>query len=167
MADMADQDQLVAFSYHWKAAGLSSTTLRHYLSWLALLDVDDDTTDLELVAALADMTPSQRHYALRAARAWGRWRGTGLGRTLKTPKVPEHPQPTATPEQIDKALLEPLAEPRDLRAAAAVAVLWATGMRVGELGALPWSDLDLESGLVKVTSSKACRRSSARTARGR
>ncbi len=80
---MADQDQLAAFSYHWKAAGLSSTTLRYYLSWLARLDVDDDTTDLELAAALADMTPSQRHYARSRcrprARAW-------TNRTLRTPE---------------------------------------------------------------------------------
>ena len=82
---MADQDQLVAFRYHWKAAGLSSTTA-HYLSWLARLDVDDDTTDLELAAALADMTPSQRHHALRAARAWGRWRGTGWVARLRPPR---------------------------------------------------------------------------------
>ena len=84
---MADQEQLAAFAYHWRAAGLAETTLRYYLSWLGRLDVDDATTDDWLAAQLADMTPSQRHYALPAARAWGRWRGTGLGRTLKTPKV--------------------------------------------------------------------------------
>ena len=40
-------------------------------------------------------------------------------------------------------------------AAAVVATLWATGMRIGEAPALRWEDVDLEDGLVKVTSSKA------------
>ena len=31
---MADQEQLAAFAYHWRAAGLAETTLRYYLSWL-------------------------------------------------------------------------------------------------------------------------------------
>jgi hypothetical protein len=70
---MADQEQLAAFAYHWRAAGLAETTLRYYLSWLGRLDVDDATTDDWLAAQLADMTPSQRHYAqdaqVRAARA--------------------------------------------------------------------------------------------------
>ena len=43
---MADQEQLAAFVYHWRAAGLAETTLRYYLSWLGRLDVDDSTTDL-------------------------------------------------------------------------------------------------------------------------
>ena len=55
---MADQEQLAAFSYHWRAAGLAETTLRYYLSWLRRLDVDDATTDDWLAAQLADMTPS-------------------------------------------------------------------------------------------------------------
>jgi integrase len=151
---MADHEQLAAFSYHWRAAGLAETTLRYYLSWLRRLGVDDATTDDWLAAQLADMTPSQRHYALRAARAWGRWRGTGLGRTLKTPKVPERAQPTATSESLRNALNRSGPEPWDVRAAAIVATLWATGMRIGEAHALRWEDVDLEDGLVKVTSSK-------------
>ena len=73
------------------------------------------TTDDWLAVQLADMTPSQRHYALRAARAWGRWRGTGLGRTLKTPKVPERAQPTATSESLRDALNRSGSEPWDVR----------------------------------------------------
>jgi hypothetical protein len=101
---MTDQEQRAAFAYHWRAAGLAETTLRYYLSRLGRLDVDDATTDDWLAAQLADMTTAQRHYALRAARAWGRWRGTGLGRTLKTPKVPERAQPAATSEALRDAL---------------------------------------------------------------
>ena len=152
---MADESKLAALAYHWRAAGLAETTLRYYLSWLRRLDVDDTTTDDWLAAQLADMTPSQRHYALRAARAWGRWRGTGLGRTLETPKVPEHAQPTATSESLRATLNRSGPEPWDVRAAAVVATLWATGMRIGEAHALRWEDVDLEDGLVKVTSSKA------------
>ena len=91
---MADQEQLAAFAYHWRAAGLAETTLRYYLSWLRRLDVDDATTDDWLAAQLADMTPSQRRYALRAARAWGRWRGTGLGpHAQDAARCPSTPQP--------------------------------------------------------------------------
>lgn len=155
--DMAEEQELRAFQFHWRAAGLSETTLRYYVSWLRRLDVDDSMIDQELAARLADMTQSQRHYALRAARAWGRWRGTGLGKTLKTPKQVERPQPTAAAELVQTALAGTGedAPPWDVRAAAVVALLWSTGMRVGEAATLRWSDVDLESGLVRVTSSKA------------
>ena len=48
-----------------------------------------------------------------------------------------------------------MCSPWDVRVAAVVALLWSTGMRVGEAATLRWSDVDLESGLVRVTSSKA------------
>jgi integrase len=154
---MAEEQELRAFQFHWRAAGLSETTLRYCVRWLRRFDVDDSMTDQELAARLVEMTPSQRHYALRAARAWGRWRGTGLGKTLKTPKQVERPQPTAAAELVQTALAGSgeNAPPWDVRAAAVVALLWSTGMRVGEAAALRWPDVDLERRLVRVSGSKA------------
>ena len=78
---MADQEQLAAFAYHWRAAGLAETTLRYYLSWLRRLGVDDAATEDWLAAQLADMTPSQRpaRAEARASVAGGNRSGEPLG----------------------------------------------------------------------------------------
>ena len=97
------------------------------------------------------MTPSQRHYALRAARAWGRWRGTGLGRRSRRPRCPSAPsrRPRAKVREP-----EPLGARSAPRGTCAPPLLWR---RCGRRACAsvrphaPWADVDLESGMVRVT----------------
>lgn len=69
-------------------------------------------------------------------------------RTPKQPrKLPRHLRPGEIEELIEAA---DGAEPLELRDRAILELLYATGLRVGELVSLDWSDLDLEGRFLRV-----------------
>jgi hypothetical protein len=77
---------------------------------------------------------------------------------MTRPKPAELPQPAAEAEQIESKVkaLAAKVEPKlkEVRGGAVVALLWSSGMRIGEASRLAWSDVDLDEGTVTVRISK-------------
>lgn len=70
---------------------------------------------------------------------------------LESPRVKRNLPPTLSVEEIDRLLAAPEAVdgPKGLRDQAILELLYATGMRVGELAALTVEDVDLERNVVR------------------
>jgi integrase len=85
--------------------------------------------------------------ALQQAVRWG-WLSTNPAVHASPPRVPRHEITPPSPEAIER-LLE-LAEDEDPYLAVLVRLAAATGARRGELCALRWSDLDLDTGTLLI-----------------
>lgn len=83
--------------------------------------------------------------ALRQAVAWG-YLPSDPTMGLRTPKMPRRARPVLGPEEAFR-LLEIL---KGYRQGLAVRMLLLTGMRLGELLGLRWSDIDFEKGTVTI-----------------
>lgn len=127
---------------------LSGLTLRTLRSWLAN----------EQVKGRSRSTMSRRATAVRVFTAWAHRTGridTDPGASLVSPKVPK-PLPVALDQAQARALLDAAAvasdddSPVGIRDAAILELLYATGMRVGELVGLDIDDLDRDRRVVRV-----------------
>lgn len=160
--DFADHARLVL--------GRSEHTVRGYQSDLALLAGHVDTFDqftldalrLWLAGAVAQgkarSTLARRTAAVRAFSAWAYNQGyldSDVAARLVAPKV-SRPLPTVVRPDVAEAMVEPQGSgedrsPEALRDAAMLELLYATGIRVGELTGLDVGDVDLRRSLAKVT----------------
>ncbi len=129
-------------------ADLDAADVRALRSWLAK----------QQTLGRARSTLARRATAARVFTAWaastGR-AGRDVGATLKSPK-PQRSLPAAlTPEQTGQLLkvaidLAAEGDPVSLRDLAVLELLYATGIRVGELVGLDVDDVDLERRVVRV-----------------
>lgn len=76
-------------------------------------------------------------------------------RKLESPKVKKRKPRTLTPEEVDRLLIAPRGKksPKNLRDAALLGVLYATGMRVTEVVSIQLDELDLDLGLLNCDNS--------------
>ena len=171
------EDALTAFERHLRSErGRSVHTTRAYLgdlrSLLGFLEEQCGTADLAEVrladlrawlAAMADGGAARSTIARRSAAA-----RTFLGWATRTGRIPADPSlrlaapkrasrlPEVLKQGAAEALLDVAAvasddqDPVHLRDRAALELLYASGIRVGELTALDVDDVDLGGGLVRV-----------------
>ncbi len=162
VGDFADHATLVL--------GRSPNTVKGYVSDLATLTGYADTFDAFTLAALrawlADALRAGRSRSTlarrtAAARAFSTWAyrqgyiGQDVATRLKAPKV-NRPLPNVVRGERAAELVEADtaddAHPAEhLRDRAILELLYATGMRVGELTGLDTADIDLTRGLARVT----------------
>ena len=160
--------------------GRSAHTVRAYLgdvgsllSYAAAAGVEQvDQLDLALLrgwlarsrsAGLARTTLARRGSSARAFTAWACRRGllpADPGALLATPKA-ARPLPEVLREDEATRLVEAVdgGTPRDLRDRAVLELLYATGIRVGELCGLDVDDVDAERRVVRVLGKGAKERS--------
>lgn len=170
-------EELAAFERHLRSErGRSEHTVRAYLgdvrNLMAFLEDEcgiEDLADVRLrelrawLSALADGGAARSTVARRAAAA-----RTYLGWATRTGRIPSDPsirlvaprRASRLPEVLKQteatALLDLAAvasddaDPLHLRDRAALELLYASGIRVGELTALDVDDVDLSSGVVRV-----------------
>lgn len=117
-----------------------------------------DLADYLLELADAGLKPRSRARALVAIRGLFRFLvGERLldrdpSETLASPRLGRRLPSVLGVEEVDRLLAEPNgASPRDLRDAAMLATLYATGLRVSELCSLRLPDLNLKGGFVRAT----------------
>lgn len=150
--------------------GRSENTVRGYQSDLALLAGHVDTFDEFTLDALrlwladavaqgkARSTLARRTAAVRAFSTWAYNQGyldSDVAARLVAPQV-NRPLPTVVRPDVAEAMVEPQGSdeersPEALRDAAMLELLYATGIRVGELTSLDVGDVDLRRSLAKVT----------------
>ncbi len=155
-------DQLLdEWASDWKLAGRAVATMRSYQYVIRPLLASHQTLTLALVKGwVADATTIDiRRWRGRVARAFCKW-ATAEGiadysswQRIPLATVPETPQPTVTPDEA----LAVIGRCRNIRDRALVAVLWASGMRVGEVCRMRIEDLDLANGCVVVPQTKSRR----------
>ena len=170
-------DALIAFERHLRSErGRSEHTTRAYLgdvrSLLGFLEAQCGTTDLDDVrladlrawlASMAEAGAARSTIARRSAAA-----RTFLGWATRTGRIPVDPSlrlaapkrasrlPEVLKQDAAVALLDVAAvasddqDPLHLRDRAALELLYASGIRVGELTALDVDDVDLAGGVVRV-----------------
>ncbi|MEL7061077.1 MAG: tyrosine recombinase XerC [Acidobacteriota bacterium] len=154
--------------------GLSRHTLRAYRGDLdrfaclagehlgvetATLEAVDASTVRAFVASLAARGLARRTQgrALAAVRSFFRWavseglRADDPAATARAPKLettlPRHLRPGETEALLETATRDDELEARDR---SIVELLYAAGLRVGELAALDWSDVDLRARVLRV-----------------
>lgn len=166
MEDFADHARLVL--------GRSENTVKAYQSDLATLSGQIDTFDAFTLDALrqwlatamregkARSTLARRTAAARAFSSWAYKQGyldTDVAARLVTPKIqrslPTVLKPAAARDLVEEpgSSQQPEASPKPeaLRDAAMLELLYATGMRVGELTGIDLGDVDVSRRVVKVT----------------
>lgn len=82
---------------------------------------------------------------LRTAEIWGYIEDSPVGKTRLPRRGPRPEKQVVTPDQL-RSLLEKLPEPSK----SLVWLLVLTGLRIGELLALRWQDVDLDAGVLRV-----------------
>jgi integrase/recombinase XerD len=117
-----------------------------------------DLTDYLLDLAQAELAPRSRARALVAIRGLFRFlAGEGLidadpSETLLAPRIGRKLPDVLGLEEVDRLLATPSGKrPRDLRDAAMLATLYATGLRVSELCGLRIADVNLKGNFVRTT----------------
>jgi integrase/recombinase XerD len=142
----------------WKLQGRSETTMRNRQYCMRpLLEANDQLTLAVVKIWLAEAAePETRRFRAVTARAFCKWAtAEEMGDyvwwdKIPVPTVAEKPQQTATAAEA-KAVLLRCGSVRDK---AIVAVLWSSGVRVGELCRMRIEDLLLNEGRVIIPKSK-------------
>ncbi len=82
-------------------------------------------------------------------------------RNLESPKVKKRKPQTLTPEEVERLLESPKGKksPKNLRDAALLGVLYATGMRVTEVVSISLGEIDLDNAILNCTNSDGQTRS--------
>lgn len=154
VAEFADHARLVL--------GRSDNTVKSYQSDLALLSGTVDSFDqftldnlrmwlaAEMAAGKARSTLARRTAAVRAFSTWAYKQGlidADVAARLVAPKMNRALPTVVRPDTADAMIHAP----KSLRDAAMLELLYATGIRVGELTGLDIDDVDLRRRLAKVT----------------
>jgi integrase len=103
---------------------------------------------LRLREGLAPRTVNSAIGSLTAAWKWGRREGLTPDRDLLVELVEVKDGPKATPSTDDAELV--LERIRIPWARTAALIMWHTGMRIGEVAAIMWADVDLDRGTLHV-----------------
>ena len=129
--------------------------IRPRLGHIGILNLTAEDLDSAYSAWLDDLSPSSvhRHAAvISAALAQGvKWGWLDTSPAVKAsapPTAPSRKFVTPTTEQIAKLIKA--AQSDDPVMSAAIALAFVTGARRGELAALRWSDIDLNTGTVRI-----------------
>ena len=162
-----------SYALWWRGTGRSTKTLENYRYSLERLAerlggqrqlVDATLDDLrsyqaDRLEATSPGTASVDFRALRSFYAWcdaeGELDGRNPAERLKGPKVYETPVEVATETDYKRLIAAcPKTTVAGRRDAAIIAVLWATGMRRGELVVLDLEHLDLDAGVLSIRKTK-------------
>lgn len=152
----------------WLSAGLAQRTCDEYRGdlkrlalWLQEQGATLDSADPETLGAVfgerrATIGPhAQRRYVAALRRYYQhRLEHQGIASPLanfETPKLPARRPKALTEEQVEALITAPDVEtPQGVRDRAMLELMYASGLRVSELVALPTHHLDRQSGTVKV-----------------
>jgi integrase len=162
-----------SWQFNWAAEGRAPRTMREMMRYLGHFEavLAEDGRDL-LSASRFDCeqfiaghgSPSNANYAWRSLRSFFRFAAEETERPspmvrVKAPKVPLTEVSTASDEDVAKLLkvCSPFRTCTDARDAAMISLLWATGLRRGELTALRVDDIDIDSMTLVVRKSKTGR----------
>lgn len=143
----------------WKLQGRSPVTMRNRQYCLRpFLEKVEELTLLEVKLWLAETeAPETRRFRANSVRGFCKWATSeDLGSYEWWPKVPlptvkATPQDTVTPKEAHEVLLRC---GTNVRNKAIVAVLWSTGVRVGELCRMRIEHLNFNQGQIIIPQSK-------------
>lgn len=167
------QHLIRSWEYSWSARGLSPRTMDNMRPYVtAFLQARGDalmtstspaTTRLDCEQFISDQgTPFTRNYAWRSLRSFFGWMAeeeyvtTNPMGKVKAPAVPLTETTVASDEDFLRLLktCSPWRTMTTARDASIISLLWATGLRRGELAALRLDDVDLDSMTLIVRASK-------------
>jgi integrase/recombinase XerD len=163
-------DLIRSWGYSWAAEGRSPRTMTEMRPFLERFATQlgrplptATRSDCEQFIASHE-SPFRANYAWRSLRSFYAWHAEDGGGSspmakVKAPKVPLTEVKTTTADDVAKMLraCSPWRTMTRSRDAAIISLLWATGLRRGELAALDVSDVDLDSMTLVVRKSKTGR----------
>lgn len=159
-----------SWAFNWAAEGRSPRTMEEMQWFLRRFEAEREAAGGSLLTSTrpdceqfiaAFPTPSRRNYAWRSLRSFygfvsGEQETPSPMAKVKAPKIPLTEVTTADEEDVLKLLraCSPFRTATAARNAAIISMLWATGLRRGELANLNVGDLDLDSMTLVVRVSK-------------
>ncbi|MEO8502700.1 MAG: tyrosine recombinase XerC [Acidobacteriota bacterium] len=124
-----------------RPADVDALAVRSFLASLARADVGRRSQGRALSAVRSLFRFACREGVLQ----------TNPAATIRTPKHPKHLPRHLRPGEVETLIEQPAgAEPLALRDRAFLELLYASGLRVGELVSLDWDDLDLDGRVLRV-----------------